>query len=159
MSDITNPLIRACSNCGTKEPIPEDINWCYVCVETDGVTNKQVNDIARMCHQANRTWCLANGDDSQPNWHDAPDWQCDSARKGVRFHLAHPDAGPSHSHEEWMRVKLEEGWVYGETKDPEAKTHPCIVPYEELPLVQRMKDHVFRGIVHSMREGYGVDNG
>ena len=28
-------------------------------------------------------------------------------------------------------------------KDPEAKTHPCMVPYECLPWEQRVKDYLF----------------
>lgn len=36
-------------------------------------------------------------------------------------------------HEEWMRGRLQEGWVLGPRRDDRLKTHPCLVPYEELP--------------------------
>lgn len=106
-------------------------------------------DIARICHEANRSWCEINGDHSQPRWEEAPQWQRDSAIAGVAFHRANPDAGDSASHDEWMRHKLADGWVYGPEKDAEAKTHPCLVPFEELPHAQQFKDRLFRTIVHA----------
>lgn len=110
----------------------------------------KTTDIARIAHEANRAYCKTIGDDSQPAWEDAPDWQKDSAESGVVFHVTNPDAGPSGSHENWMKVKEEDGWVYGETKDPEAKTHPCMVPYDQLPEEQRIKDYIFTAIVHAL---------
>lgn len=107
-------------------------------------------EVARVCHEVNRAFCQSIGDNSQPTWEEAPDWQKDSAINGVKFHAANPTAGPDSSHVEWMKEKVENGWVYGEVKDPEAKTHPCIVPYEQLPVEQQSKDYIFRAIVHAL---------
>jgi hypothetical protein len=38
---------------------------------------------ARAAHEANRAYCGALGDWSQPSWDAAPQWQKDSARNGV----------------------------------------------------------------------------
>ncbi|NIJ34325.1 Gp49 family protein [Sphingomonas oligoaromativorans] len=107
--------------------------------------------IASIAHEVNRAWCAYNGDDSQPNWADAPGWQRDSAITGVAFHRANPEAGDAASHDSWMREKVAAGWVYGEQKDPDAHppTHPCIVPFEDLPREQQFKDRLFRTIVHA----------
>lgn len=35
-------------------------------------------------------------------------------------------------HDVWAKQRIKEGWVYGEKKDSEKKTTPCLVPYEEL---------------------------
>lgn len=112
-----------------------------------------IETIARVCHEANRAICRDAGHPEMPAWDDAPQWQRDSCIDGVRFYLANPDAGPSASHEQWMRHKAAHGWVYGPEKDADKKTHPCMVPWEDLPDDQRIKDDVFRGIVHAMR-GY-----
>lgn len=107
--------------------------------------------IAKVCHEVNREWCAYNGDMSQPSWEDAPEWQRDSAFNGVKFHAENPDAGDSASHDSWMREKVEAGWVHGSIKDPNIvpPTHPCIVPFEELPRDQQFKDRLFRTIVHA----------
>lgn len=107
--------------------------------------------IARVAHEVNRAYCAALGDMSQPAWPDAPQWQKDSAINGVRFHLANPEAGPDHSHNSWLAEKEAGGWKYGPVKDPEKKEHPCFVPYDQLPVEQKAKDYLFRGVVHALR--------
>ena len=106
--------------------------------------------IAVVCHEANRALCAGLGDFSQPAWEDAPDWQKDSAIAGVEFNLSNPNAPASGSHDSWLAQKQNEGWKYGEVKDPEKKEHPCFVPYEELPKEQQAKDHLFKGIVAAL---------
>lgn len=109
-----------------------------------------IENLARVCHEANRAYCSALGDESQKPWEDAPQWQRDSAIDGVRFHLANPDASPSASHDQWLRHKVDAGWTRGPVKDEAAKQHPCIVPFTELPLEQQAKDVLFRATVHAL---------
>lgn len=106
--------------------------------------------IAEVCHEANRAYCLAIGDDSQPSWEDAPDWQRESAIKGVMFKEAKPDSTPADSHESWLMEKQNQGWVFGEVKDPDKKTHPCMVEYDQLPISQRAKDYLFQAIAGTL---------
>jgi hypothetical protein len=91
-------------------------------------------------------------DFSQLKWEDAPDWQKESAVKGVEFHINNPEAGPAASHESWMEQKIFDGWKYGDIKDSETKTHPCIVDFDELPKEQQAKDYLFRQVVHSLKK-------
>jgi hypothetical protein len=51
-----------------------------------------------------------------------------------------------------MAQKVAEGWVYGPEKNPDAKTHHCIVPFDMLPREQQAKDYIFRAVVHALRE-------
>ncbi len=110
----------------------------------------QVQMVARVAHEINRAYCLAMGDESQARWDDAPEWQRQSAINGVHFHLNNPSADASASHTNWLKEKTEAGWVFGLVKDPEAKTHPCCVPFEKLPRSQQAKDHLFRAVVHAL---------
>ena len=105
-----------------------------------------VEQIAEACHERNREYCHVIGDDSQPAWADAPDWQKESAIAGVEDAIS-GDVTPEQSHESWLMQKAADGWVYGETKDAELKTHPCMVPYDELPANQRKKDAIFLATV------------
>lgn len=108
----------------------------------------QIEACARAAHEANRAYCIAIGDTSQPSWDDAPDWQKSSARQGVTGALA--GATPEQSHESWLAEKVATGWKYGATKNPEAKEHPCMVPYAELPPAQRAKDSIFIAVVRAV---------
>lgn len=110
-----------------------------------------IEQIAKVCHEINKAYCEALGDNSQPDWETAPQWQKESAIKGVEFHLSNPNAGPDHSHISWLKQKEEEGWKYGPVKNPETKEHPCFVPYEQLPKEQQAKDYLFRQVVHSLK--------
>lgn len=38
-----------------------------------------------------------------------------------------------HVHDLWAVQRLEEGWEYGPQRSEIARTHPCLVPYEDLP--------------------------
>lgn len=110
----------------------------------------RVEEIAELCHEVNRAYCLSIGDDSQPAWKDAPEWQKESAVNGVVFHMEN-ETTPEQSHENWMKEKAADGWIYGEVKDPEKKEHPCMVPYNELPAEQRTKDYLFKAIVDTFK--------
>jgi hypothetical protein len=108
--------------------------------------------IASVCHEVNKKYCESIGDFSQPTWDDAPDWQKESAQKGVQFHIDNPNAGPSASHVSWMKEKESDGWKFGKVKDPGKKEHPCFVPYEDLPVEQKSKDYIFLAIVESLKD-------
>ena len=112
----------------------------------------QLNEVAaaHAAHEANRAYCRSQGDDSQPPWDEAPDWQKDSALAGVMAIAKNPDITSKQSHQGWMAMKAEAGWVYGETKDADKKVHPCMVPYSELPPRQQRKDYIFGAVVRAV---------
>lgn len=109
-------------------------------------------DIAKVCHETNKAFCESLGDLSQKHWDEAEQWQRDSAVKGVEFKLNNPNATPSDQHDSWVIEKISTGWKYGPVKNAEIKEHPCIVPYSELPLEQRIKDHLFVAVVNQMKQ-------
>lgn len=106
--------------------------------------------VARMCHEVNRAYCEAIGHTSQTSWNEAPEWQKESARKGVQAHVdSNFTMKPEDSHNSWLAEKEKDGWVYGEVKDLAKRTHPCMLPYSELPVAQRTKDYLFGAVVHT----------
>lgn len=108
--------------------------------------------IAEACHEMNRAYCLAMGDTSQRSWADAPQWQKDSAKKGVELHYDNPDSTPADSHNSWLEEKKSTGWKFGPVKNPEKKEHPCFVPFTELPKEQQAKDFIFKATVDVLRK-------
>lgn len=109
-----------------------------------------LKEIARICHEANRAVCQNNGDDSQPIWDAAPEWQRVSAEEGVKKVRDNPSITPEQLHQAWCDFKIADGWTYGDVKDANAKAHPCLVPYDKLPESQRTKDVVFRAICSAL---------
>lgn len=107
--------------------------------------------IAQAAHAINAAYCLSLGDASVPAWADATEQHQRSLLAGVEMHLANPEATPEQSHESWLAAKLADGWTYGEVKDEAAKTHPCCLPYEDLPAAQKSKDYLFRAVVHALK--------
>lgn len=120
--------------------------------------HSSIEGIAKICHEANRAYCENQLDGSQLPWSESPQWQRDSAVNGVRFHLESLQSGveppPSASHDNWLKEKVADGWTYGEVKSAEKKTHPCCVPYEELPTQQKVKDYIFSGICKAFYLAY-----
>ena len=93
--------------------------------------------IARMRHLG---WCcyqIAAGQEYnvEPNKD-----QLDSLLQGARYGLKKLDSTPEENHENWMHCKIEQGWKYGEIKDFEKKTHPDLVPFDQLPKIEKDKD-------------------
>lgn len=110
-------------------------------------TETQVEQAAREAHEVNRSYSRGMGDNSHAVWEEAPQWQKDSAIIGVKAVIDDPFVTPGQLHDSWLGAKLADGWVYGEVKDADKKTHPCILPYQDLPEGQRVKDELFGSAV------------
>ncbi|MCH5176832.1 MAG: Ryanodine receptor Ryr [Prevotellaceae bacterium] len=43
-------------------------------------------------------------------------------------------------HEVWAESRIKQGWTYGEQRNDALKTHPCLIPYEDLPEEEKEYD-------------------
>ena len=43
-------------------------------------------------------------------------------------------------HDVWAKSRMDEGWTYGSERNDEKKTHPCLVPYNQLPEIEKDYD-------------------
>lgn len=103
--------------------------------------------VARLCHEANRAFTRYVGDPVAPVWDDLDEQRQRSCLAGVLFTIKNPDAGDAASHESWMKQRLADGWQHGPIIDSDARTHPNLVPFDELSRDQKFKDRLFRTIV------------
>lgn len=109
--------------------------------------------VAAIAHEANRVYArgLTPPDFSHLHWDVAPDYQRDKIRAGVETHLSSSKSlSPKQAHEAWLKHMKAEGWTYGRVKNEDTRHHPCIVPYEDLPEDQRLKDEIFCAIVRAL---------
>ena len=93
--------------------------------------------IARARHLA---WCCYQIAAEQPYNLEPTEDQLNSLINGVMFGLKNPNATPEENHENWIKMKISQGWVYGEKKDLEKKTHFDLVPFDELLKIEKDKD-------------------
>jgi hypothetical protein len=107
-------------------------------------------DIARVCHEALRVLQSIQNDPvpARP-WEEAPDYQRETAQLAV-IRLQEEKSTPAEHHEQWRVHMIQMGWKYGREKNLEAKTHPCLVPYDRLPDEQKAKDVLFLAIVAAL---------
>ena len=61
-------------------------------------------------------------------------------------------SSPSDLHMGWWLAYIDMGWVYGDTYDREAKTHPDMVPYADLGQLEQDKDAVFVALCEIARQ-------
>jgi hypothetical protein len=112
-----------------------------------------IDTIARSVHETMRAYQKALAEPIAPPW-DESGWMQQSSREAVEFALGNPTPGAQH--EEWVRSKQRDGWVYGPVKDEGAKTHPSLRPFEELSKSERTKDALLIAVVQALAPVLGL---
>lgn len=110
-----------------------------------------IDQIARVCHEANRAVQLeqaAPGIPVAPPWDEFPEEERAGVIAGVESALG--GATPEQLHDAWCDAKRADGWEWGPVKDTEQRAHPNLVAYAELDADQRAKDALFQAIVHAL---------
>lgn len=111
--------------------------------------------IARIAHEANRALQQVLGDDQiSPPWDQASQHDKDVSAAGAK--AGRYGATPEALHEKWVAEKLAAGWTFGVVKDATAKTHPLLVPFDQLPPGDRAKDYLFAGVCTAMNQAADV---
>ena len=113
-------------------------------------TPQQIEQVAEVCHETLRAYCQTIGDHSLPPWAEAPEWQKESSRDGVRFYFEQFARGiepsPSDTHAQWLRQREAAGWKHGRAKNAHTREHPSFVGYGALPLDEKRKDYLFAAV-------------
>jgi hypothetical protein len=110
------------------------------------------DEVARIAYAANNALqAIINDMTPSPPWPAAPGWLQESYVSGVRAARGQ-NRTPEDQHNSWMSYYLGQGWTCGPYRDWVEKTHPCLVPYSELPEGQRLKDALFLRVVHTFTQ-------
>ena len=59
---------------------------------------------------------------------------------------------PQELHGSWMQSYIDMGWVYGLLYNPEKKTHPDLIPYDQLEQREQDKDSIFIALCEIARQ-------
>ena len=80
--------------------------------------------------------------------HDVPedykisDERLKSLITGTKYVLENPATTAKENHNLWMEEKMNQGYTYGDVLDVEKKTHPSMIPFEDLSDVEKRKDEM-----------------
>lgn len=86
-------------------------------------------------------------------WHDR-----DEAFRAQFLQVIEKQCGPNRSfspgalHDDWCEAYVKMGWQYGEEYSADEKIHPDLVPYDDLPTLERDKDAVFVALCEIARQ-------
>lgn len=61
-------------------------------------------------------------------------------------------ADAEEAHDSWWQAYVDLGWVYGPERDVDAKTHPDMVPFNQLGWRERIKDAVWIALCELARQ-------
>lgn len=87
-----------------------------------------------------------------------PWFQRDEAFRAQFIHVIDRQCGadrqssPADLHADWVRAYETMGWTYGPERDTAKRTHPDMVPYDELGQLERDKDAVFVALCEIARQ-------
>jgi hypothetical protein len=107
------------------------------------------DEVAVVAYEAGRGYDHVIGDPwVDPPWPGLPQWYRDTVISAVRA-VRRRGLSARELHEYWRSQYRQLGWVHGEVKDEHASppTHPCLVPYDQLPRKHQVKDALFRDTV------------
>lgn len=62
------------------------------------------------------------------------------------------------THEVWAAQRMKDGWTHGPQRDDQAKKHPCLIPYADLPESEKEYDRQTAGeaLKAVMSLGYSI---
>lgn len=116
----------------------------------DRETVATLEGVCRIGWAAHTAWEWYIGEIANPEWiYLDPEKQREVA-DSVLWLKDHPTSSVAAQHDAWRAIKAAKGWQFGEDKDARAKTHPNMVPFDELPFSQQMKAKLWRHITFSI---------
>jgi uncharacterized protein (DUF433 family) len=106
--------------------------------------------ILTVVHNANAVMKKINGEKHEELADMEP-----ARRAGIKAAIKYAlenDTTPEQSHINWLAAQEALGYKYGVEIDRVNLLHPCMVPYEQLPAAQKLKDDMFMSIINSFKE-------
>ncbi|MFA5154602.1 MAG: hypothetical protein WC554_18805 [Clostridia bacterium] len=105
--------------------------------------NKKYLKIAALCSQIINAVRLVNGEDDLEIFDLLTEEEQKARARNVEIVINDPNMSQEAQHVEWLKCMHSLGWKWGEITDRKNKIHNCLVSYEDLPFLQKLKDHLF----------------
>ena len=118
--------------------------------------DKAMSDVARVVYEANRAYCATMGDYTLQPWDLIGRAEKDSWKLGAAHYVKASGCSPAELHNVWFEEQVKEGWSLGPEIDFAHKTHPCLLPWFQLPVDQRMRALLFYHVVQAHLDVYNL---
>ena len=105
--------------------------------------------IARASHEIVRAYYATIGF-VVPVWEDVPEWHAAGIVNAVLAVTLEPNQSSEEHHAEWLQQRMADGWVLSDSENVDAKEHPYLVPYKDLPEHKKIEDAIFVACVRQM---------
>jgi len=119
-----------------------------------------IAEVAALAYMVNRAYCAEQGNTSEPAWTETSDGKREAFIAGTQKIVLGLSRGiqiaPWDAHNEALKKRVDAGWTYGEKEDPEAKTHPLVLPFDKLPKAQQLKTFLFIAVIEACYRA-GID--
>lgn len=112
----------------------------------------EIEKIAEIAYETNVLYANAIGK-KEPGWAKMKKDDKQMAINDAQFYADNPSSLPDALHNVWLREMEENGYQYGEQEDGDEKTHPHVIPYEQLPDYHRKQATLFRHVVVTLALG------
>lgn len=110
--------------------------------------------IARAAHTANLLYSQLHPTDvsvcDETEWADMSDESKAGSVSAIVDMIIDPVLTGEQAHAIWLANKQAAGWKFGATKNTAEKTHPCMVPYNELNAWDKTKDDLYICVINSL---------
>lgn len=116
--------------------------------------HEDLSAIAQAAHTANLLYSLQHETSVSVcdpiEWTDMSDEAKAGSVSGIVDMIKNPVLDGREAHDIWFANKQAAGWKYGPAKSNEHKTHPCMVPYDELNIWDKTKDDLYICVINSL---------
>lgn len=87
-----------------------------------------------------------------PSWDEAPDEFKKGIDAQVQAYAKDPSLTPEVVYANWLKIKTDEGWTFGEAFNAEAKQSPSIVPWEQVAVHRRMVETMVHAATRELKD-------
>ena len=110
-----------------------------------------LEQIGKTVHAVHRAYCKENNIPTQPKWEDVESEHKECIYNSVKNILNGNISTVEESHDNFIKLKISQGWQFGETYSIEDKLNPRLVEFSKLTLEQRTKESLFFECVNSFK--------
>ena len=114
------------------------------------MNREEIIKIAEICHNAHDTYLSSIGHESIP-WKDKSDEHKSIVLDSVENILSGYIDSPKSAHENFVKLKKDKGWRYGQLYDRKLKFSPRICKFENLNSDQKALEIMFFSITSSYK--------